>query len=155
MYDESSPRAHDADRVRDAQRARQVRGEPGRFVSVCFVTHNGYDQAVHCVGTANDISKVVSPPMRRYSVRIGGSALSLSTFHQIMFATFNVLAMNVAIRAVLSLFAETHDGLRDGLGQRCDAHCSYPRMLRVASYHPSFSFAWWLQPHGVSDEDLH
>ena len=73
MYDESSPRAHDADRVRDAQRARHERGEPGRFVSVCFVTRNGHDQGVHSFGT-NDTFKVVSPPMRRYSVSIGGSA---------------------------------------------------------------------------------
>ena len=30
-----------------------------------------------------------------------------------MFETFNFPAMNVAIRAVLSLFAETHDGPRE------------------------------------------
>ena len=41
-YDESSPlRAHDADHVRDIQRARHERGDPGWFVSVCFETHDG------------------------------------------------------------------------------------------------------------------
>ena len=42
-YDSSGlPRAHDAIHVRDFQRARYVRGEPGRFVSECFETHNGH-----------------------------------------------------------------------------------------------------------------
>ena len=49
-YDETGlPRACDADRG-DARRARHVRGEPNRFVSVRFETHNGNDQGVDCVG---------------------------------------------------------------------------------------------------------
>ena len=56
MYDESGPRAHDADRVRDTQRARHERGEPGRFVSVCLVTRNGHDQGVHSFGTNDGVS---------------------------------------------------------------------------------------------------
>ena len=42
-----------------------------------------------------------------------------------MFETFKVPAMNVAIRAVLSLFAETHDGPREGLWRRYVAHSSH------------------------------
>ena len=152
MYDESSlPRAHDAVRVRDAQRARHVRGEPGRFVSVCFEIHNRHDQGVDFVGTANDNIKVVSPPMGRYSVRIGGSARFpqyLPAF-LVAFETINVPAMNVAIRAVLSLCAETHDGPRDGLVhghvRRCAAHSFHLRGLRSAPRHPSLSFVFsWI-----------
>ena len=43
------------------------------------------DGGVECVGTTNDVFKVVSPPVRRSSVRIGGSVLSaLRTFQQIV-----------------------------------------------------------------------
>ena len=45
-----------------------------------------HDQGVDCVGTADAVFKVVAPPVRRYSVRIGGSVLSSSsTFQQIIF----------------------------------------------------------------------
>ena len=152
------PRAHDAFRIRDAQRARHVRGEPGRLVSVCFEIHNRHDQGVDFVGTANDNIKVVSPPMGRYSVRIGGSARFpqyLPAF-LVAFETINVPAMNVAIRAVLSLRAETHDGPRDGLVhgrvRRCAAHSFHLRRLRSALRHPSLSFVFF---HGLSEEEPH
>ena len=42
-YDKSGlPRAHNADHVRDVQRARNAHGDSGRFVSVCFKTHHGH-----------------------------------------------------------------------------------------------------------------
>ena len=56
------------------------------FASVVVLHHHvprdrrANDQRVDYVGTANDAFTVVSPPVRRYSVRIGGSVLSLATF---------------------------------------------------------------------------
>ena len=42
-----------------------------------------HDRGVDCVSTASDVSKVVSPPVRKCSVRIGRSILSsLGTFQQ-------------------------------------------------------------------------
>ena len=43
------------------------------FANVVFYHH---DEGVVCVGTTNDVHKVVAPPVRRYLVTIGGSALS-------------------------------------------------------------------------------
>ena len=83
-YDESGvPGAYDADRARDARRARHVRGEPGRFVSVRFETHSGNDQGVDCVGNANDVSKVVSPTLRRYSVKIEARPRNVLSYSRI------------------------------------------------------------------------
>ena len=60
-YDKSGlPRAHDADHVRDVQRARNARGDFGRFVSVCFKTHNGHRNGFlrRCVAHSSNLRGV-------------------------------------------------------------------------------------------------
>ena len=62
--DESGlPRAHDADHVREVQRARHVRGDPGRFVSVCFKTHSGHRNGLlrRCVAQSSHLRGVAEP----------------------------------------------------------------------------------------------
>ena len=114
----------------------------GKLMFVCTTLFQGieHNQGVDCVGTSNDVFEVVSSPVRRYSVRIGGSVLPSvpSSLQQPMFETFNVPARNVARRFAVCF--ETHDGRRDGLMRRLAAHSSHLPESRCASRHPSLSF---------------
>ena len=57
------PRVHDASHVRDVLYARHVRGEPGRFVSVCVEMHKGHRDGLlkRCVAHSSHLRCVPKP----------------------------------------------------------------------------------------------
>ena len=99
------PRAHGADHVRDVQRARHERGDPGRTVSFRrFETHDGHRDGLlrRCVAHSSHPELRVAP--EEQPVLLKEAPSHRERMAQTTFETFNVPAMNVAIQAALSLF---------------------------------------------------
>ena len=79
------PGVHDAVHVRDVQRARQVRGDPGWFVSVCFETHNGRRDGLmqRCVAQSSHLRRVAKPLslfVETYGIELGSLLYVLIEF---------------------------------------------------------------------------
>ena len=79
------PEVHDAVHVRDVQRARQVRGDPGWIISVCFEMHNGHRDGLmqRCVAQSSHLRRVAKPLslfVERYGIELGSLLADDITF---------------------------------------------------------------------------
>ena len=132
------PGVHDAVHVRDVQRARQVRGDPGWFVSVSFETHNGHRDGLMQRGVAQSsllrrVAKPLSLFVERYGIELGslladdidGCVLPSRTrsLHQGESQVRRVgklLFANVVLRHHVPRDRQTHDEGVDGVGTAND-----------------------------------